>query len=231
MNTKFLRTALVGAAMTVGMCASAQYYEIANQLPSLISPILQGGVNYKGFVELSGTAGIGDSRANFVGISTSQGFRYADWFFMGVGIGVDVAIARDQDRSQIQPRDYGYNDYPGYWDHSYSKTKCMIPVFTDFRFNIGGMQNTSCFIDLKVGAAWLIGNSYLGLSNGACLNTDTQFYLKPTVGVRIPVNKQNPNQAFNIGVTYQLLTSNNNYYWYDNGVTLSNIGVTVGYEW
>lgn len=77
--------------------ASAQYYEIATQLPQLISPALSGSLNYKGFVELSGTAGIGNNRVNDIGISTTQGFRYASWFFMGVGAGVDVVMAQQPD--------------------------------------------------------------------------------------------------------------------------------------
>lgn len=90
---KFIMAAVIAMAATAS--AHAQYYEIAGQLPSLISPALSGSLNYKGFVEASGTAGIGDSRANFIGVSTSQGFKYADWFFMGVGIGVDVAMAKN----------------------------------------------------------------------------------------------------------------------------------------
>ena len=31
--------------------ASAQYYELANQIPQLISPALSGNFNYKGFVD------------------------------------------------------------------------------------------------------------------------------------------------------------------------------------
>ena len=49
--------------------------------------------------------------------------------------------------------------------------------------------------------------------------------------MRIPVSAQKPNQAFNVGVTYQLLTSNNNYYYYSNSLTLNNIGISVSYEW
>ena len=62
--------------------------------------------------------------------------------------------------------------------------------------------------------------------------TATQFYFRPSIGVRIPINSQNPKQAVNVGLTYQLLTSNNNYtYWHDNSVTLNNLGLTVGFEW
>lgn len=202
---------------------SAQYYEIATQLPQLISPALSGSFNYKGYVELSGLAGLGHNRANDIGISTSQGFRYASWFFMGVGTGVDVMMAQ-------QPE--GWLPSPDF-DYMYrrsSKTKVMIPVFTDFRFNIGPESGTSMFVDLKLGAAWLLGNDDLRMADGFMTNT-TQFFFRPTVGVRIPVSATSPRQAVNVGVTYQMLTSNNNYYWRSNSLTLNNLGVSIAYEW
>lgn len=218
---------LAAGAITLGAhTAASQYYEIANQLPGLLSPALSGSMAYKGFVELSGSTGFGTNRANFAGISTTQGFQYSDWFFMGVGVGVDVVKAH-------QPDGWDNDRVPGndYWDHPSSQTKCMIPVFSDFRFNIGGMQSTSFFIDVKIGASWLIGDSYLQMNTGAMSN-NTQFYLKPSMGVRIPVSKDSPKQAIDIGITYQLLTANNNYYyWRSDGVTLNNIGLTLFYEW
>lgn len=225
---KKLKYILVCAAMAFGASsASAQYYEIANQLSSIISPALSGSFKYKGFVDLSGTMGLGTNRANFVGVSTTQGFQYADWFFMGAGLGVDVAVAHQPEAYDINPEPR-YSDYSRY---SYSKTKAMIPVFTDFRFNIGGRQSTSFFIDLKLGAAWLIGDSHLQMNTAAVTN-ETQFYFKPSMGLRIPIMANDTRKAFNIGLTYQLLTSNNNYYyWHSNGVTLNNIGVTLAYEW
>ena len=64
------------------------------------------------------------------------------------------------------------------------------------------------------------------------MSNNTQFYLKPSMGVRIPVSKDSPKQAIDIGITYQLLTANNNYYyWRSDGVTLNNIGLTLSYEW
>lgn len=202
---------------------SAQYYQIANQLPSLISPALSGSLNYRGFVELSGLAGVGHNRANDISISTSQGFQYASWFYMGVGVGVDVMMAQQPDGWQPNP---GYD----YMYHEGSKTKVMIPVFSDFRFNIGPKETTSFFIDVKLGASWLIGRSYLRMADG-CLSNGTQFLLRPSIGLRLPVSKQNPKQAVNIGLTYQLLTSNNNYYWNSNSLTIHNLGITVGFEW
>lgn len=201
----------------------AQYYEITNQLTNLITPALSGSFNYKGFVEASGLAGVGHNRANFIGISTTQGFRYASWFYMGAGIGVDVVMAQQNDVISSRP------DNP-FYEYSTTKTKAMIPVFSDFRFNIGDPAKTSFFIDLKLGAAWMLGSSYLSM-NDACMDNSTQFYMRPSLGVRIPVNSSNSSQAFNIGLTYQLLTSGYNYDWYDNDVTLNNFGVTLAYEW
>lgn len=201
---------------------SAQYAQIAGQLPSLISPALTGSLNYRGSVEFSALPGLGHNRANDISITTSQGFQYATWFYMGVGTGVDVMMAKQTDNP-------GFN-YGEYFDHGGSKTKVMIPLFTDFRFNIGPQESTSFFIDIKLGASWLIGNSYLEMADGY-LSTGTQFFMRPSLGVRIPVSQQNPKQAFNIGMTYQLLTSNNNYYRYSNSLTLNNVGFSVSYEW
>lgn len=214
-------------AITMGMQARAQFYEITNQLSQLVSPALSGSFNYKGYVEASGLAGIGSSRANFLGVSTSQGFKYSNWFFMGVGVGVDVVMAYEPDEYPVYDN---IDDRPSHSPNS-ATTKAMIPVFTDFRFNIGDMRGLGFFIGLKLGAAWLIGDPYLGLPEG-CITTATQFYMRPTIGVRLPVNKNNPKRAFNIGVTYQLLTANDNYYIYNhNSLSLNNVGLTLGYEW
>lgn len=205
----------------------AQYYEIANQLPGLLQPALSGSMNYKGYVEASGIAGLGNNRANFIGISTSQGFQYASWFFMGVGIGVDVAMTDQSGRNDIYPAD----NAPDYYRHSSSQTKVMLPVFSDFRFNIGGSDAMSMFVDLKIGATWLIDDSYLWLQRGR-LGGGTQFYLKPSIGLRIPISTSNRRQAISFGATYQLITSNNNWtYWNDNSATLNGLGLSVSYEW
>ena len=223
----FKRLSVAVVAVLCALGVSAQYYQLANQLPGLISPALSGSGRYKGFVELSGVAGLGDNRANFVGISTSQGYQYSSWFFMGVGIGLDVAMAKHDDSDSGLPPE----ELPGFYRRESSDTKVMLPLFSDFRFNIGGAGGgASAFIDLKIGAAWFLGNSYLALDN-ARMGRGAQFYLKPTLGVRVPVSKNNPDQAFVFGLTYQLLTSNNNYSWTGNSVTLNSIGATIGFEW
>lgn len=214
------------AVLGLSSPAKAQYVQIANQLPELLSPALSGSMAYKGFVDVTSTFGVGNNRANFVGVSTSQGFQYASWFFMGVGMGVDVAMSSTGDNFS------GPRPDPGYVQ-STARTKAMIPIFSDFRFNFGSKTSPSFFIDLKAGATWLIGNSYLELNDGA-LSTRTQFLLRPSVGVRIPTNRQNQKQAVNIGLTYQLITANNSWgYWNDNSfdTTLNSLGVSASYEW
>lgn len=86
----------------------------------------------------------------------------------------------------------------------------MVPIFTDFRFNIGSRTSTSFFIDIKAGGSFLIGKDYLAVENGYISNSE-YFMLKPSLGLRIPVS-QSGKQAVNIGITYQLLTCN---YWYN----------------
>lgn len=181
-------------------------------------------MNYKGFIELSGVAGFGDNRANIIGVTTSQGFQYSSWFFMGAGLGVEVAMTN----SDMLSSDVGQARYR---EHSNSSTKVMIPVFSDFRFNFGNTGGVSFFADVKLGAIWLIGNSYLRLQEG-CMTGDAQFYCKPALGVRIPVSSTNQRQAVNIGVAYELITSDNNYnYWNDNNITLNCLGVSLSFEW
>ena len=219
---------LKSLALLIGLvfpwtCASSQFYQIANQLPGLIRPALTGGSGYKGYVDVSYLAGVGDRRVEFVGISTSQGFNYRSWFYMGVGIGVDLAM------SHKNP-DFGLNQSGSYWNHEYSTKAAMVPVFTDFRFNLGNPQSTSFFIDVRLGGAFLIGSNYLAVSDGFITNRE-YFYLKPSLGIRVPVNKVGK-QAVDIGLAYQLLTSN---YWYNNpsprNVTLSSLGAIVSFEW
>lgn len=202
---------------------NAQYYQIANQLMNMVSPALSNSVGYKGFVDVSYVAGLGDRKVDFAGVSTSQGFNYRSWFYMGAGIGLDVAMSHTN-------QNFGMERYGGYWDHKYKTTGIMVPVFTDFRFNFGNSGSTSFFIDARIGASFLMGNDYLAVADGFITNRQ-YFYLKPSVGVRIPVNKT-AKQAVNIGVTYQLLTSN---YWYNSpspyNSTLSSLGAMISFDW
>ncbi len=205
--------------------ANAQYYEIANQIPRLISPALSGSFNYKGFLEAGYSKTFGSYDADFLEISTSQGFRYADWFYMGVGIGVDVLFAHKNEHWG----EWG-DSYSGF-DHNHSSTTsaAMLPIFSDFRFNIGGADSASFFIDLKIGCSFLLSRDYIEIGGGYLTNQQ-YFYLRPAVGIRIPTNANNPKQAVNLGVTYKLLTSN---YWssWERNITLNSLGAMISYEW
>lgn len=228
---KHLSLLLGGMALLASSAsADAQYYEIANQIPGLISPALSGSFNYKGFIDVDYTQGMGHYKANVLEISTSQGFRYSNWFFMGVGIGADFLFSNIEGNYDYNYPSWG-GDYNNDFDYDHSKTTkaVMIPLFTDFRFNIGGYEKTSAFFDLKVGCAFLCSDDYIQIQNGYLTNQQ-YFYLRPSLGVRIPVNSNNPKQAFNVGISYLLLTSN---YWssWNRNVCLSSLGANISFEW
>lgn len=198
--------------------AYAQYTNIVNQAANLMQTAIMGGMRYRGYVDASYLGGFGNLKADFVEISTVQGLQYADWFFMGAGIGVDFVYSK----SNMSSNQWDFN-------RKVSTSGVMIPIFTDFRFNIGGSQAASFFIDIKAGGSFLIGKRYLAIENGY-INGSEYFMLKPSIGLRVPVGN-NGKRSFNIGLTYQLLTCN--YWWYNNSNsgTLSSLGGTVSYQW
>lgn len=204
-------------ALMMPCVSNAQYTSIVNQAANILQAAVVGGFSYRGYVDVSYTGGFGDLKASFAGVSTVHGFQYADWFFMGAGLGVDYVYSNPS-------REYG--DFGGVL---HTRTGgAMVPVFTDFRFNIGSRTSTSFFIDIKAGGSFLIGKDYLAVENGYISNSE-YFMLKPSLGLRIPVS-QSGKQAVNIGITYQLLTCN---YWYDynRSRTLNSLGGTVSFEW
>ena len=225
-----ISTIFLGILMVLGSAtAKAQYYEIANQIPQLIAPALQGGFNYKGFVEGGYIGFVGDKKASVFDISTVQGFRYSNWFFMGVGAGINILTSNPNDD---WGSGWGGNTYYNeYINHSDIRTAVMIPLFTDFRFNIGNDAKgaVSFFIDLRLGGSFLVGNDWVRIGNGY-LTRSQCFYLKPSIGLRIPVSDSNVKQAINIGVSYMLLTQD---YWnsYSNSAVLNGVGATISFEW
>lgn len=223
---KYIKSAVIALALAVGaLQGNAQYYQMANQLGQLISPALTGGMNYKGYVDATVLYGVGNKQATYVELTTTQGLRYRDWFFMGVGAGVQGIFTNPQ--SSFTDWD-DVSDGFDRW-HGTTKTGWVIPLFTDFRFNIGDTNSVSAFIDLRLGCSFLLSNDYLEIGDGYMTNSEC-FYLRPTVGMRIPVNTNNAKQAINVGFTYQLITSN---YWHYNSskTTLNSLGVTFGFEW
>lgn len=224
MKTRLSRVVASVIMLFAATTLSAQYYEIANQIPQLLRPALSGAAGYKGFVEAGYSKTMGKYNGDFLEINTSQGFNYKSWFYMGVGLGVDVLFAH---------KNNGWGDnWSGSSDfdkHSSTSTAAMMPLFTDFRFNLGTSQTTSFFIDLKIGCSFLLTRNYVEIGDGYLTNQQ-YFYLRPSLGVRIPVSSQNKKQAVNIGVNYKLLTSN---YWnnWSRSVTLNGLGASLAFEW
>lgn len=216
--TLLLTTVLSAVSAT----ASAQYYDLANQVMNTIQPALSGSTRYKGFVEASYAKGLGNLNADIAGISTTQGFQYSTWFFMGAGLGVDLLFSHVDDG-------WGTGWNPGDY-HKSTTTGVMIPLYSDFRFNIGSPSTASFWIDVRLGCSFLIGSDYLRISQGYLTNQE-YFYLRPGLGVRVPVNPASGGrQAFNIGVTYQLLAAD---YWntYSGNRCINMLGVNFSYEW
>lgn len=221
--------AIVLAASFAGV-AQAQYYQMANQLQQLITPALSRSLNYKGFVDASYLKGVGNRNADYLEVTTTQGFKYADWFFMGVGAGVEVVFSNPKTQFTDWGNPMPGMDFDGIDPHKgHTKTGWVIPLFTDFRFNIGKPSDVGFFIDLRLGCSFLLSDKYLEIGDGYMTNTEC-FYLRPSLGMRIPVSNVNPRQAVNIGVSYQLTTSD---YWYyhSSSTTLNAIGVNIGFEW
>lgn len=220
---KFIIAAVCIAGCT-GM-ASAQYAQMVDQVGRMLGPALSGGFNYKGYVDASYLKGVGSKNADFVEITTTQGFRYADWFFMGVGAGVEAVFTNPKNTfSDWDNAGPGFNR-----GKSVSSTGWVVPLFTDFRFIIGSGQSIGFYIDLRLGASFLVNNTYLRIGDGYMTSSEN-FYVRPCVGMRIPLNISNPKQALNIGLAYQLITSN---YWYysSSRTSLSALGLNVGFEW
>lgn len=230
---KLFTRLLIISSLIIGCAvpAHAQYYQMANQLTQMISPALSGSFRYRGFADASYLTGIGTNGCSFLEFSTTQGFKYGSWFFMGVGAGVDVMFSDakgNQPTNDWRPGNQGGNFNP---DYSRRETGVIIPLYSDFRFNIGNEKNVSAFIDLRVGASFLVGRNYIQTPDGI-LNNSEGLYFKPSAGIRIPMNDADSRQALNIGVSYQLISTN---YWswsgIYNGTTVNALGVSVGYEW
>ncbi len=219
MKRNFLAAICVVLSLFVSEKASAQYTSIVNQVANIVQTAAYGGAGYKGYIDASYTGGFGNVRADFLGVSTTQGATLSSWFFMGAGLGVDVVFSKTG------------SGYVSDWNGSRKTRTCgvMIPVFTDFRFNFGQKTSTGIYLDVKAGGSFLIGGDYLAIENGYISSTE-YFLLKPTLGIRVPMGG-NGKKAVNIGLTYQLLTCN---YWWNNNSssgTLNSLGATVAYEW
>lgn len=211
------------ALIAIPATVNAQYYNIANQVANVLQAPLNGSPRYKGFVEASYIKGLGNTEADFLEITTSQGMQYNSWLYMGVGLGASVVFSHQN--KDVEPN---YWSQPGYIDRDSRTTGVMIPLFTDFRFTPWG-SDTGLYIDIKAGCSFLVGKDYLRINKGFLTNQE-YFYLRPSIGMKVPVNPEKPKQAIDFGVSYQLLTSN---YWsgYYTDKAVNGLGLSIGYEW
>ncbi len=185
--------------------ASAQYGLMANKLTEMLTPALSGSFNYKGFFDVAYLAGF-DS-PDLLEFTTTHGFKYSTWCFMGAGLGVELAFPQSI-YTEIR------ND-----------VSVLVPLYADFRFNIGNPAKVGFFIDMKLGAVFLLSGGRYD-SDLYYMENDPSLYLKPSVGLRIPVNAGK--QALNLSVSYQLMTPR-----FSNGwlINFNNLGGTIAFEW
>ena len=213
---------LLLAVILMPLKSEAQIYEGINALQSVISPALSGSGRYKGYVEAGYAHTLSHYNGDFFELTTSQGYQYNSWFYMGAGMGIDLLLSH---------KGNNWNDMetPNPYAKSFTTTAPMLPLFADFRFLIGDKSNISFFLDLKVGCSFLLTNKFVAIGDGYLTNRE-YFFLNPSIGLRMPCNKKNPKQAVDVGVKYKLLTSN---YWYNynNNITLQGIGAFIAYEW
>ena len=185
--------------------ANAQFGIMADKLTDMLTPALSGSFNYKGFVDVAYLAGLNSS--DLLEITTTQGFKYSTWCFMGAGAGINLAFPQSNNPDVR-------ND-----------VSVLLPLYADFRFNIGNPTKVGGFIDLKLGAVFLLSEGKY-FSEIEYMENDPSLYLKPSIGVRIPVN--NAKQALNISASYQLMTPR-----FSNGwiINFNNLGATLAFEW
>lgn len=219
-----MKKLLLPILLVITMCvpsAEAQVYGAINTIQSVLSPALSGSGRYKGYVEGGYSHTIGKYNGDFIEVSTSQGYQYNSWFYMGAGLGLDLLLAH-------KGNNWGQGTPPPNLKGT-TTTAPMLPLFADFRFLIGDSKNISFFLDLKVGCSFLLVNKAIPIGQGWLTNRE-YFFLDPSIGLRLPCNKKNPKQAVDVGVKYKLITSE---YWYNysNNITLQSIGAFVAFEW
>lgn len=211
MNSYLKKLALlIALVFAIAFSANAQY-GAGSHIRSMLSPALSGSFSYKGYVEGSYLRGLGDDRFDVAEISTTQGFTYSSWLFMGAGLGIDLMI-------------------PSLDNGLKGEYSVMVPIYADFRFNIGNQSRVGLNIDLRLGTAINFNDDFY--TNNGYLLEDECWYIRPSISMRIPLSQENPRKALTIGVTYQLLMSDAYYCynWYDDKL-YHNVGATIGFEW
>ncbi len=218
-----LTTMLLGAASVLP--GNAQVSRIAEGIKNVLSPALSGASTYKGYVTADYTQGFGTYRTNFASLTTSQGYKFTSWFYMGAGLGVDLLWSTADD-TWSQAMQEGR---PGWEHNNYTTSALMIPVFSDFRFITGTQTSPSFFLNLRLGASFLCSDSYVKIHDGY-LSQREYFFFQPSIGIRIPISSTRPKQAVDIGMHYRLTTSE---YWstWQYTAAINGLGVNLSFEW
>ena len=190
---------------------------------------------YKGFIEVGCAAGVGTYKANQLDVLTTHGVAF-DNGFVGVGTGVNVLFPKENSSEMKWNMGNfgGGSGYgPNYSDKTFSTGNAVfIPIYLDLKYNFGIVQ-VAPFIDLKLGATFLVSDGAVCINNG-WLDNRTSIYFSPTIGVRVPIGNV---AAVTFGVTYNLISQK--YYYYDywdgpvcsDGISLHSLGARISIEW
>lgn len=240
MKKRFFITmfSLIAILLTGGEIATAQYRSRPvpynnrparqSQTPSVYRDRADNSyMDYKGFIEVGYGAGLGSFRAHQVDILTTHGVSFDDWF-IGVGTGVNLLFPNNNNlKSNSNWTSSSNRQYVNYQDNA-----VFIPLYVDFKYNFGDSRITP-FIDLKVGATFLVSENGVYINDGWMENRSS-LYLSPTIGFRVPIAGS---AAFNFGVTYNLISQEyySFNYWdgptYVDGISLNSLGCRLSLEW
>ena len=241
MNVKFGIAAMLAAVMLlVAADAQAQYRSRPRPVPAQRHAAIPRAYNsgssdddmcYKGFIEAGYSAGVGNYRANQLDVLTTHGVAIGDGF-VGVGTGVNVLFPKEEGvGTNWSMGDYG-NGYRPQGANYRSENAVFIPLYLDLKYNFSG-SSVSPFVDLKLGGTFLVNDNAVCLGNG-WIDNRTSVYCSPSVGVRIPIGGS---AAFNMAVTYTLISQKYYYYdyWdgpvYSDGISLHSLGARLSIEW
>lgn len=192
-------------------------------------------VGYKGFLEVGFAGGVSDHKANQLDILTTHGISAGN-FFLGLGLGVNILFPQDQTLKSDMISS-GYWEYASDYDYyNCTDNAVLIPIYLDFKYNFGNTSNICPFIDMKIGASFLVSDQDGAYIGEGWMDKDACFYFSPTIGFRVPLS--NSRTALNIGLTYNLLSQKYRYFddwsgreYYNDGIVLHSLGARVSIEW
>ena len=121
---------------------------------------------YRGFVDLEYYKSIDAISRNHYGISTSHGYQFKPWLFVGAGAGIKLSHKKHYENFDRPPKDF-----------------YMFPVFADVRFDL--LKNKfSPFLDCRVG--YTLGNKAYGVmlnpSLGCRIGLSNRLAINATIG-------------------------------------------------